>query len=148
MSEAAKSNSTFSFELVSPERKLMSGPARMVVVPGAEGDFGVLPNHSALVSGIRPGVLSVYGPDNAEPLRIFVAGGFADVSPANLTVLAEEAVQVSDLNMAELEQALRNLTDDLNMATAETEKARIHNRLALIRAKMAAVTGSAAAAAH
>lgn len=145
MSDIA-SNATFSFELVSPERKLMSEPARMVVVPGAEGDFGVLPNHSALVSGIRPGVLSVYGPGSSEPLRIFVAGGFADVSPTNLTVLAEEAVQVSDLNPADLEQTLRNLTEDLGMATAETEKARIQNRLELTHAKLAAATGTAAAA--
>lgn len=145
MSEAA-SNKTFSFELVSPERKLMSGPARMVVVPGEEGDFGVLPNHSALVSGIRPGVLSVYSPDGSEPLRIFVAGGFADVSPANLTVLAEEAVQVADLNPTDLEQALRNLTEDLGMATTDTEKARIGGRIALTRAKLAAVAGVAAAA--
>lgn len=140
MSDAANNN-TFSFELVSPERKLMSGAARMVVVPGDEGDFGVLPKHSALVSGIRPGVLTVYGNDGAEPLRIFVAGGFADVSPDNLTVLAEEAVKVADLDTAELEQALRNLGDDMTMATAETEKARIQNRMDLTRAKLAAVAG-------
>lgn len=146
MSDAANNN-TFSFELVSPERKLMSGPARMVVVPGDEGDFGVLPQHSALVSGIRPGVLTVYGNDGTEPLRIFVAGGFADVSPENLTVLAEEAVKVADLDMAELEQALRNFGEDLIMATAETEKARIQNRIDLTRAKIAAVQGGAVVAA-
>lgn len=145
MSDIA-SNATFSFELVSPERKLMSEPARMVVVPGEEGDFGVLPNHSALVSGIRPGVLSVYSPGSTEPVRIFVAGGFADVSPTNLTVLAEEAVQVTDLNAADLEQTLRNLTEDLGMATAETEKARISFRIELTRAKLAAVQAAAAAA--
>lgn len=145
MSDIA-SNATFSFELVSPERKLMSEPARMVVVPGEEGDFGVLPNHSALVSGIRPGVLSVYGPGSSVPVHIFVAGGFADVSPTNLTVLAEEAVQVADLNAADLEQTLRNLTEDLGMATAETEKARIAHRIELVRAKLAAVHGAPVAA--
>ena len=142
MNEAA--NDTFSFELVSPERKLMSEPARMVVVPGEEGDFGVLPNHSALVSGIRPGVLSVFRPGESAPVRIFVAGGFADVSPANLTVLAEEAVNVNDLNAADLEQTIRNLTEDMGMA-AEADKARIQWRIQLTRAKLEAVTGHLAA---
>ena len=143
MTEAA--NDTFSFELVSPERKLMSEPARMVVVPGEEGDFGVLPNHSALVSGIRPGVLSVYRPGENTPVRIFVAGGFADVSPANLTVLAEEAVNVNDLNAADLEQTVRNLSEDLGMAASDTDKARIQWRIQLTRAKLEAVTGHLAA---
>jgi F-type H+-transporting ATPase subunit epsilon len=143
MVEAANNN-TFSFELVSPERKLMSTPARMVVVPGEQGDFGVLPNHSALVSGIRPGVLAVHDAAGGEPARIFVAGGFADVSPTNLTVLAEEAVRVEDLNEADLEQTLQNLGEDLGMATAETEKARIAQRIILTRAKLAAVRGTAA----
>jgi F-type H+-transporting ATPase subunit epsilon len=137
---------TFSFELVSPERKLISEPAAMVVVPGTEGDFGVLPNHSALVSSIRPGVLSVFrGSRNDEPVRIFVAGGFADVSATNLTVLAEEAVNVNDLNAADLEQTIRNLTEDLGMAASDVEKARINHRLFLTRAKLEAVTGHIAA---
>lgn len=139
-------SSTFSFELVSPERKLISEPAAMVVVPGTEGDFGVLPNHSALVSSIRPGVLSVFRRSrNDEPVRIFVAGGFADVSATNLTVLAEEAVNVNDLNAADLEQTIRNLTEDLGMAGTEIEKVRINNRLALTKAKLEAVTGHIAA---
>lgn len=135
----------FSFELVSPERKLMSEPVRMVVVPGVEGDFGVLPEHSALISAIRPGILSVYRQDSEEPLRIFVAGGFADVSPTNLTVLAEEAIRVEDLSEADLEQTIRNLTEDRTMAGSEVEKARIESRLSLAKAKLQAVTGRIAA---
>lgn len=135
---AENNAASFNFELVSPERKLMSGPARMVVVPGTEGDFGVLANHSALVSGVRPGVLTVHG--DGEPLRIFVAGGFADVSPTNLTVLAEEAVKVDDLDAATLEQSIRNLTEDLAMAANDTEKARINTRLDITRLKLAAIS--------
>lgn len=142
---ADMSAQTFSFELVSPERKLMSEPVRMVVVPGVEGDFGVLPEHSALISGIRPGVLSVHRQGETEPLRIFVAGGFADVSPTNLTVLAEEAVRVEDLNEADLEQTYRNLTEDRGMAASEQEKNRIDSRLSLVKAKLYAVTGRIAA---
>lgn len=142
---AELSAKTFSFELVSPERKLMSEPVRMVVVPGTEGDFGVLAEHSAIISAIRPGVLSVYREGQEEPLRIFVAGGFADVSPTNLTVLAEEAVRVEDLNEVDLEQTIRNLTDDRAMAASEQEKARIENRLALAKTKLHAVSGRIAA---
>ena len=132
---------TFNFELVSPERKLMSGPVKMAVIPGEEGDFGVLPNHSALVSSIRPGVILVYGEDNEAPQRIFIAGGFADVTGTNTTVLAEEAVNVNDLNAGDLEQTIRNLTEDIGMAAEESEKSRIGRKLALAKAKLEAVAG-------
>lgn len=135
---------TFTFELVSPERKLMSGPAQLVVIPGEEGDFGVLAGHSALVATIRPGVVEITMEGEA-PQRIFIAGGFADVSPTNCTVLAEEAVMLSDLNQADLEQTIRNLTEDLTIAKDELEKSRISRKLALTRAKLQGLTGKAAA---
>ena len=135
---------TFNFELVSPERKLMSGPVKMAVIPGEEGDFGVLPNHSALVSTIRPGVITIHGTDGGETQRIFIAGGFADVTGTNTTVLAEEAVNVNDLNTADLEQTIRNLTEDIGMAADEAEKSRLGRRLFLAKAKLEAVAGLAA----
>ena len=134
-------NQTFNFELVSPERKLMSEPATMAVIPGEEGDFGVLPNHSALVASIRPGVVKVYTQDSGEPRRIFIAGGFADVTATNCTVLAEEAVNVNDLNQADLEQTIRNLQEDMGLAGDEAEKARVARKLKLAKAKLEAVTG-------
>lgn len=136
---------TFNFELVSPERKLISGAAKMVVIPGEEGDFGVLPGHSALVATIRPGVVEITMADGSPPQRIFIAGGFADVSPANCTVLAEEAVNVNDLNQADIEQTVRNLSEDMSMAKDDIEKARITRKLTLARAKLQGLTGSAAA---
>lgn len=132
---------TFNFELVSPEEKLISEPASMVVIPGEEGDFGVLPNHSATISSIRPGVIEIFANDNEEPRRIFIAGGFADVSETNCTVLAEEAVNVNDLNKDDLEQTIRNLTEDLGMAEGDNDKARIEQKLLLAKAKLAAVVG-------
>ena len=144
MSEIVK-NGTFTFELVSPERKLMSGAAKMVVIPGEEGDFGVLPGHSSLISTIRPGVVEITMDDDNETHRIFVAGGFADVTPNNCTVLAEEAVRIDDLNQADLEQTIRNLTEDLTMVKDDLEKARISRKLTLARAKLQGVTGMAAA---
>jgi len=139
---------TFNFELVSPERKLMSGPVKMAVIPGEEGDFGVLPNHSALVSSIRPGVILVFGENDETPQRIFIGGGFADVTPTNTTVLAEEAVNVNDLNQADLETTIRNLTEDMGMASDDAEKARIAAKRDLARAKLSAVTGLSATAGH
>lgn len=135
---------TFTFELVSPERKLISGSAKIVVIPGEEGDFGVLPGHSALVATIRPGVVEITMADGISQ-RIFIAGGFADVSPTNCTVLAEEAVNVNDFNVADLEQTIRNLTEDMTMAKDDIEKARISRKLTITRAKLQGVTGKAAA---
>lgn len=138
-------NGTFNFELVSPERKLISGPAKMVVIPGEEGDFGVLPGHSSLVATIRPGVVEITMADGEATQRVFIAGGFADVTPDHCTVLAEEAVNINDLNMADLEQTIRNLTEDMTIAKDEFEKARISRRLALTKAKMQGLTGKAVA---
>jgi F-type H+-transporting ATPase subunit epsilon len=96
---------TVEFELVSPSRLLKSEPVEMVVVPGAEGDVGVLPNHSPLICSVRPGVIKVFeGGKVAE--EIFVAGGFCEVSPERCTVLAEEAVMVGDIDASEARERL------------------------------------------
>jgi F-type H+-transporting ATPase subunit epsilon len=103
------------FELVSPQRLLKSEPVEMVVVPGAEGDFGVLPGHSLLIATVRPGVIDIHsGGQVAE--SIFVAGGFAEVSPERCTVLAEEAVLVSDIVRTEAEQRLEDAKAALTRA--------------------------------
>jgi len=88
-----------SFELVSPEKLLLSEDVEMVVVPGAEGDFGVLIGHAPLISALRPGVINTYAGTNVEK-RIFVAGGFAEVTGERCTVLAEEAIPVEELDRA------------------------------------------------
>lgn len=132
---------TFNFELVSPEEKLISAPARMVVIPGAEGDMGVLPKHAATITSLRPGVIEIFVSDNDKPQRIFIAGGFADVTETSLTVLAEDAVDVRDLSKDDLEQTIRNLTEDLGLARDELERARVEHKLALARAKLASVGG-------
>jgi len=79
------------FELVTPERLVRSEEVFMVVVPGTEGDFGVLAGHAPVLSTIRDGELAVYRTQGAEPERIAVVGGFAEVSDKGLTVLAEKA---------------------------------------------------------
>src|SRR5438876_12208820 len=96
------------FELVSPEKLLLSEAVDMVVVPGSEGNFGVLAGHSLLISTVRPGVIDVYeGSEVSE--RIFVSGGFAEVTAERCTVLADEAVPLSSLDAAVIEAELRNL---------------------------------------
>ena len=103
------------FELVTPERLLVSRGVEMVVVPGADGDFGVLPRHTPMISNVRPGVLGLYeGGKLAE--RIFVAGGFAEVTAARCTVLADQAMAVEDLDRGAAEQKLKDAREDLEDA--------------------------------
>lgn len=83
------------FELVSPERLLRSGPVHMVVVPGTEGDFGVLAGHAPVMSTIRPGEIAVYATPGAVPERIRIEGGFAEVNERGLTILAEKAEAIT-----------------------------------------------------
>ena len=87
---------TFQFNLVSPEKLLFSGAVQQVDVPGSEGDFGVLAGHAPLVATLRPGILVIYR--EGGELRVAVNGGFAEVSPEGLTVLADVAVPVDDVN--------------------------------------------------
>ena len=83
------------FELVSPERLVRSGPVHMVVIPGTDGDFGVLAGHAPMMSTIRPGEIAIYASAGAAPERIHVEGGFAEVSEKGLTILAEKLEPVT-----------------------------------------------------
>ena len=114
MAETADSN-TIEFELVSPEKILKSEPVEMVVVPGTEGDVGVLPGHSLLIAAIRPGVIDIHEGGQVRE-SIFVAGGFAEVSPERCTVLAEEAVPVADIDRAQAEKRLEDAKQALTKA--------------------------------
>jgi F-type H+-transporting ATPase subunit epsilon len=121
----------FNFELVSPERLLSSGQVAMVVVPGVEGDFGVLPGHAPLMSTIRPGAIAIYEADsNTLTRRIFVDGGFAEVSDKGLTILAESAIPVSDIDVAQVS------ADLASARTASNDKA-----IARLEAMQEAVAG-------
>ena len=119
------------FELVSPERLLSSGQVAMVVVPGAEGDFGVLPGHAPMMSTIRPGAITVYATDsNTVSSRIFVDGGFAEVNDKGLTILAEAATPVSEIDPAKVAvdlAAARTKGDDKAIARLEAMQAAVVN---------------------
>ena len=129
---------TLEFELVSPAKLLISEPVEMVVVPGAEGDFGALPQHAPMLSTVRPGVIDVYKNDKVAE-RIFVAGGFAEVTQERCTVLAEEAVPLSDLNRDDVEARLQAAKDALQEADDPLEKTQAQARLVVAQAMMAAL---------
>jgi F-type H+-transporting ATPase subunit epsilon len=125
------------FELVSPERLLLSEPVDMVVVPGAEGDFGVLVRHAPLVSGVRPGVISVYNGGQVTE-RIFVAGGFAEVTPSRCTVLAEQAMPVTEIDRQAAEQQLKDAREDLADAKSDEERDAAARQIAISEAMIQA----------
>ena len=118
----------FSFELVSPERQLLSGEAIKAVVPGSEGQFTVLQNHAAMVTTLRSGILDIEMSDG-EQHRILVRGGFADCHQNGLTILAEQAVAVADFKMDDLEQAIVNASDDVQDARDDEAKLHAQTRL-------------------
>lgn len=122
-------NNKVEFELVSPERLLVSEPVEMVVVPGEEGDFGVLYDHAPMISAVRPGVIAVYNGGQVTQ-SIFVAGGFAEVTPVRCTVLAEQAVPVSEIDRAAAEQQLQDAREDLEDAKTDMERRDASNRIA------------------
>jgi len=124
------------FELVSPERLLLSRSVDMVVVPGAEGDFGVLRGHAPLISTLRLGVIDVHDAGGVSD-RIFVAGGFAEVTAERCTVLAEQAVPVADLDRARLEGEIKSLRDSLAVADGDAERGALAARIAVAEAKLA-----------
>jgi len=126
------------FELVSPEQLLLSEDVEMVVVPGSEGDFGVLPGHSPMISTVRPGVIHVFT-DGGVSSRIFVAGGFAEVTGGRCTVLAEEALSVDDIDRAEVESDLQNAVEDLGDTDDPGEQKAAENRAVTARAKLVAI---------
>jgi F-type H+-transporting ATPase subunit epsilon len=101
------------FELVTPERIIKSIEAEMVVVPGTEGNFGVLPGHSPLISTIRPGNIEIYETRAAVSERIFVVSGIAEVTPERCTVLAEEAMDPAALDRAATEAELQVIEGNL-----------------------------------
>lgn len=143
MNDATAEN--FNFELVSPERKLMSEKAWQVTIPGQEGDFGVRANHSSVVSSIRPGVVEIISTQGAAPTKIFIAGGFADVTASNCTILAEEAMMLEDLNQDQIEKDIAEIEKNLAATKDKVEEIRYTKQLEMAKAKLTAVTGTIAA---
>lgn len=111
----------FQFELVSPERLLVSEKVESVIIPGAEGEMTVMANHAPVMTTIKPGVVTVK-PASGKEERYVVFGGFADILPSGCTLLAESAVAVGDIDRADIARRIQEAKEDL--ADANTEDAR------------------------
>ena len=120
------------FELVSPDRLLVSEAVDMVVIPGTEGDFGVLYGHQPLVALVRPGILEIEN-EGAPTRRIFVSGGFAEVTNDRCAVLTEDAVPVEDLKRADLEQRIKDVEEALAATASDADRTLIEARLTTLR---------------
>ncbi|MFN3889754.1 MAG: F0F1 ATP synthase subunit epsilon [Beijerinckiaceae bacterium] len=129
---------SFHFELVSPERLLYAGEVESVVVPGSEGQFTVMRDHAPFMSTMKPGVVEVIE-SASKSQRLFVRGGFADVSAAGLTILAEQAIPVEDLSAERIDAEIRNAEEDLSDAQSDEGKRAAAEKIAQLREARAAL---------
>ena len=125
---------TISFDLVSPEKLLFSDKVGMIIVPGKDGDIGVLPNHSKLLSSLRPGKVLLYGEDKNLLKSFFVSGGFAEVNPEKCIVLAESVDEINTIEKAAIEKEIQ----DLESQDADTSK----DQLSIAKAKLESLSSS------
>ena len=127
--ERSSNAKTFRLEIVSAERSLFSGEANFVVVPGVDGELGIFPNHTPLLTRIKPGTLKFHAKDESEETLFFVAGGFLEVQPTVVTVLADTVVRGEEIDQARAEESKRNAEeaiskapeDKIALATAQAE---------------------------
>ena len=131
------------FELVSPEEVLVTQLVDMVVVPGGDGDYGVLGGHVPMITTVRPGAISVFE-ENHVIDRIFVTGGFAEVTGERITILVEKAVKVEKLDRAAVEHDIKNFAEDLEDAKTDEEKEAAALKLEIAKAQLQAIQDAAA----
>ena len=124
----------FHFDLVSPEQLVFSGEVEHVVLPGTEGEFGVLAGHAPLVAMLRPGILKILGPTEQ---RIFVTGGFAEVTPEALTVLVDRAVPVEEVDSMAIAGEIEGAEQKLADAKDDAARDKLHTRIEQLRAVQA-----------
>ena len=110
---------TISFDLVSPENLIFNDEAGMIIVPGKDGDLGVLPGHSKVMSSLRPGRVMVYGEDKNLLKTFFVSGGFAEINPEKCIVLAESVVELNTLEKSLIEKEIQDLENEENKKSKE-----------------------------
>jgi F-type H+-transporting ATPase subunit epsilon len=125
------------FDLVAPERLLLSTEAEMVTIPGVDGYMGVLRGHEPVITILRAGMIDVKSIDGSDT-RFFIRGGFADVSADRITVLAEEAIPMSELDLAVLDQRIKDAEEDLAAAQTDAARHKAHDALDNLRMVRAA----------
>jgi F-type H+-transporting ATPase subunit epsilon len=125
------------FEFVSPETVLFSGDVDQVDLPGIEGDLGVLPGHAPMVTLLRPGIVTIMREGKREP--VVVVGGFAEMGPGGLTVLAERAGSREDFDLDSLARDIKDVEEDLADCTDDAQRDKLSRRLDQLRALQAAL---------
>lgn len=125
------------FEFVSPERVLFSGDVDQVDLPGVEGDMGIFATHAPLVTALRPGIVTIYNGSAREP--VVVIGGFAEVSPAGLTILADRAMPREGFDTAMLAAEIKDTEEDVADATEEAQRDKLARRLEQLKSLQAAL---------
>ena len=126
------------FDLVSPEKLLFAGEVDQVDVPGAEGDFGVLAGHAPFVTTVRPGILTIF--QEGAGLKIVVNGGFAEVNPEGLTVLADMAVPLDEFDRAVLAGEIKDIEDDVADTKDDWQRDKLNHRLHQLQALQEALS--------
>ncbi|MCP4182681.1 MAG: F0F1 ATP synthase subunit epsilon [Hyphomicrobiales bacterium] len=132
---------SFAFELVSPEKLVLSEQAMQVVVPGTEGYFTVMANHAPVIAMIKPGVVEVML-ESGDLRRLLVRSGFADVSPNGLTLLTEQVSDLVDFDAEELEQQIINAREDVHDAKTDEKRAKAQLLLGQLEDAKAAISQS------
>ena len=132
-------NDKVDFELVSPEKLLMSTQASMVVIPGTEGDFGILAGHTDIISNIRVGIVDVYT-DEIIDKRVFVSGGIAEVSEDRCTILADEAIVLEEIDKKTAEGRLSEAQKILNESKDEAARVTAERQVEIAQMLLDAVT--------
>ena len=129
---------SFRFDLVSPEKLLFAGAVDQVDLPGSEGDMGVLADHAPLVTTLRPGIIVLHR--QGGDMRVVVNGGFAEVGPAGLTVLADMAVPLEEFDRAVLAAEIKDTEEDVADATDGWQRDKLAHRLQQLKALQAALS--------
>ena len=131
---------TIHVDVVSAEESIFSGEATFVALPGENGELGILPRHTPLITRIKPGAVRIVRADNNEEEFVFVAGGILEVQPGTVTVLADTAIRGHDLDEAkateakkQAEEAMKNAKSDIDLAAAQGEFAAMAAQLAAIQ---------------
>lgn len=130
---------TIHVDVVSAEEQIFSGDAKFVALPGENGELGILPRHTPLITRIKPGAVRIERADNGEEEFVFVAGGILEVQPGAVTVLADTAIRGRDLDEAKATEAKRLAEEALKNARSDIDVARAQSELAVYAAQIAAL---------
>ena len=126
-------------DIISPNGTLFNGMASMVIVPGDNGDMGILAGHADTIAALRPGVLWFYSSGKLAK-RFFLSGGFADISGKKVVVLATAANDVATLDGKDIEKQIKDLSEELKATKDEIQQTMVHEKLAVARASLAAIS--------